>query len=142
MREIADSFGVAALSGIAGIVGATLLIWVVRWLASKKIPLWIWRRFWGRDEHGVYLTPSVRGQRLIVAAVEPQHAALRESITDLRADSTREHAVVVASVRDLSERVTALETAVKDAPAAHTTNVGVVVTAADTQSIIDHKEPS
>lgn len=103
---------------LAAMVGLVTLIWKMKWL--RRFILWFWRRAWGRDEHGVYLTPTVRKDRRTQAAVRPlldeqssdikgEFGALRTEnashLESFRAENAAQHSIVANRIDSLSTEV-------------------------------------
>jgi|GEM_PF-6520696 len=122
------------LAFIIALAATMKILW--SWAKTpRRILGWFWRRTWGRDDHGVWLTPTVRLERRIQSAVDPKMdkqtstlllevqrvgQAAKLDIGAFRHESTAQHTRVedrLSSLEEshhtLSERLVAVETALR-----------------------------
>lgn len=77
---------------VAAVLAAIIAVIVAirKWSWPRRFMLWIWRRSWGRDERGTYLTPMVRWSRWNVRALKPQMEQETAKVNDLLDQQTLE----------------------------------------------------
>lgn len=97
----------------AGVLGSLTLIvtLLVKIRPLRKFPLWFWRRTWGRDEHGTWLTPTVRFARLMRGSVREDLSELsmrmERQVEAFREENAAQHQDTAGQLQRITERLDA-----------------------------------
>ena len=99
------------VGAVAAFVVATGLL--VAKTRVRAVARWFWRRAWGRDDHGTYLTPRIRAREFVRSAIQPQIDTLTERNDEqhrqAEAQRAAQHADNVQQFTEVKDRLSGVE---------------------------------